>query len=44
MFDSRIFYLQLTDEHRIRRHVSAAGPKRASRPADRRHARTEVRG
>jgi hypothetical protein len=44
MFDTRIFYLQLADEHRIRRHVSAAGPKRAGRQGDRRHPRTEVRG
>jgi hypothetical protein len=44
MFDSRIFYLQLTDEHRVRRHLSAAVPKRVHRLPDRRQARPEVRG
>ena len=44
MFDSRIFYLQLTDENRVRRHTSAAVPKRVHRLSDRRHARPEVRG
>ena len=44
MFDPRIYYLQLTDEHRSRRHIVAIGPKRVHRLADRRHQRHEGRG
>ena len=44
MFDPRIYYLQLTDEHRGRRLVVTFGPKRVHRLADRRHTRHEVRG
>jgi hypothetical protein len=44
MFDTRIFYLQLSYGHRSRRHIAAAGEKRVHRLPDRRQARPEVRG
>jgi len=44
MFDSRIFYLQLSYGHRSRRHNPGIGEKRVHRLPDRRRARPEVRG
>lgn len=40
MFDSRIFYLQLGDEHRNRPQVVTVAPRRAPRPVERRHDRS----